>query len=263
MFVTANQLSLAYDEKGSGIPVLWVHGYPLNRTLWKPQLDGLADITRGLAIDLRGHGESQATSGVYTMDQLADDCAAFLDALDIHQQVVVAGLSMGGYVSMAFCRRHAGRLAGLILCATRAHADSPEGKQNRTDSAALAQQRGVAAAVAGLQTKLLAPGTYDLRPDLVDTVKAMTESTPLEGVVGDLLGMRERPDSLSTLATFERPALILHGAEDQIIPISAAEQMQSTLPNAGLEIIPQAGHLLNLEQPQAFNAAIRGFLAQF
>jgi 3-oxoadipate enol-lactonase len=263
MFAFVNQLSLAYDEKGSGIPLLWVHGYPLNKTLWAPQLEGLADITRGLAIDLRGHGESQATSGVYTMDLLADDCAAFLDVLGIHGPVILAGLSMGGYVSMAFCRRHADRLAGLILCATRLHADSPEGKQNRTDSAALAHQRGVPAAVSGLQTKLMAPDTYTRRPDLVKTVKAMTESTPLEGVIGDLLGMRERPDSLATLAAFERPTLILHGAEDQIIPISEAEEMQATLPDSRLEIIPEAGHLLNLEQPQAFNTAVRRFLMQF
>lgn len=263
MFAFVNQLSLAYNEKGSGIPLLWIHGYPLNKSLWTPQLDGLADITRGLAVDLRGHGESQATSDVYTMDLLADDCAAFLDVLDIHQPVVIAGLSMGGYVSMAFCRRHIGRMAGLILCATRPHADSPEGKQNRTDSVALAQQHGVPAVVSGLKTKLMAPDTYTRQPDLVDTVKAMTESTPLEGVVGDLLGMRERPDSLATLATFELPALILHGAEDQIIPVSEAEEMQAALTNSRLEIIPEAGHLLNLEQPQAFNSAVRKFLEQF
>jgi 3-oxoadipate enol-lactonase len=263
MFATVNQLSLAYDEQGSGVPVLWVHGYPLNKTMWKPQLEGLADVTRGLAIDLRGHGESQAAPGVYTMDLLADDCAAFLDVLGIHQPVILAGLSMGGYVCMAFCRRHADRLAGLILCATRAHADSAEGKQNRTNSAALAQERGVPATVSGLQNKLMAPLSYDRRPDLVEMVKTMTESTSLEGVVGDLLGMRDRPDSLSTLAAFEPPALVLHGADDQIIPVSEAEEMQATLPNARLTILPQAGHLLNLEQPQAFNAAVRNFLAQF
>jgi 3-oxoadipate enol-lactonase len=263
MFAVVNQLSLAYDVRGSGIPVLWVHGYPLNRTMWKPQLEGLADITRGLAIDLRGHGESQPSPGVYTMDLLADDIATFLDVLNIHQPVILAGLSMGGYVSMAFCRRHIDRLAGLILCATRAHADSPEGKQNRTNSAALAQERGVPAAVSGLQQKLMAPISYKIRPDLVEAVKSMTESTPLEGVVGDLLGMRERPDSLSTLAAFEKPTLILHGAEDQIIPIREAEEMQSTMPDAHLEIIPQAGHLLNLEQPQLFNTAVRNFLVQF
>ncbi len=109
----------------------------------------------------------------------------------------------------------------------------------------------------------MAPISYAHRPDLVDMVKAMTESTSLEGVVGDLLGMRERPDSLTTLAAFAQPALILHGAADQIIPVSEAQEMQATLPNAHLEILPQAGHLLNLEQPQAFNAAVRSFLAQF
>ena len=263
MYVTVNQLSLAYDDKGSGIPLLWVHGYPLNRTLWRPQLDGLADIARGLALDLRGHGESQSFSGAYPMDLLADDCAAFLDALEIRQPVVLAGLSMGGYACMAFCRRHADRLAGLILCATRARADSPDGKQNRTNSAALAQERGVPVAVTGLLNKLMAPITYRRRPDLVDRVKSMVEVTPLEGVVGDLLGMRARPDSLSTLAAFELPTLILHGAEDQIIPLSEAEEMQVTLPNAHLTIIPDAGHLLNLEQPHAFNVAVRRYLAQF
>ncbi len=263
MYVTVNQLSLAYDDKGSGIPVLWVHGYPLNRTLWKPQLDGLADIARGLSLDLRGHGESQGSSGVYSMDLLADDCAAFLDALEIHQPVVLAGLSMGGYVCMAFCRRHADRLAGLILCATRAHADSPEGKQNRTNGAALAQERGVPAAVSGLLNKLMAPVTYQRRPDLVDRVKSMMESTSLEGVVGDLLGMRSRPDSFSTLTAFKLPTLILHGAEDQIIPLSEAEDILASLPNAQLKVIPDAGHLLNLEQPHAFNVAVRRYLAQF
>ncbi|MEJ2599486.1 MAG: alpha/beta fold hydrolase [Anaerolineales bacterium] len=263
MFVTVDQLSLAYDEHGSGIPVLWVHGYPLNRTLWKPQLEGLADIAHGLALDLRGHGESQASTGAYSMDLLADDCATFLDALGIRRPVVLAGLSMGGYVCMAFCRRHIDRLAGIILCATRAHADSPEGKQNRTKSIDLAQERGVPAAVSGLLNKLMAPVTYGRRPTLVETVKAMTESTSLEGVVGDLLGMRQRPDSFSTLASFELPALILHGADDQIVPTAEAEQMHTTLPNSQLKIIPQAGHLLNLEQPQAFNTAVRGFLEQF
>lgn len=263
MFVTVDQLSLAYDEHGSGTPVLWVHGYPLNRTLWKPQLEGLADVSRGLALDLRGHGESQASSGAYNMDLLADDCVAFLDALSIRQPVVLAGLSMGGYVCMAFCRRHTDRLAGMILCATRAHADSPEGKQNRTKSIALAQERGVPAAVSGLLNKLMAPITYEQRPALVDSVKAITESTSLEGVVGDLLGMRQRPDSFSTLASFELPALILHGSDDQIIPPAEAEQMHATLPNSKLEIIMHAGHLLNLEQPQAFNTAVRGFLEQF
>src|SRR5438046_2535852 len=129
---------LAYDASGSGRPLLLVHGYPLSRKMWDQQLENLPDAARVIAPDLRGHGESDMPAETYTVDRLADDLAALLDELGLAEPVVVGGLSMGGYVALAFYRRHPARVAGLILAATRAGADSEAGKANRDKAMALA-----------------------------------------------------------------------------------------------------------------------------
>ena len=135
MRIILPSLSLAYSERGQGIPLLFIHGYPLNRHLWQPQLDSLADVARLIAIDLRGHNESPPEPGPYSMDFLAEDCLAFLDALNITQPIILCGL-WGGYVALAFYRKFASRVAGLILVATRASADSPEAKAGRENTIA-------------------------------------------------------------------------------------------------------------------------------
>lgn len=261
MQIQVNDFSLAYSEAGSGMGLLLVHGFPLNRRLWAPQLDGLADAARVLAPDLRGHGESQAVSGPYSMDSLADDLNAFLDALEVSGPVVVCGLSMGGYVALSFYRRYASRVAGLILAATRAGADSAEAKAKRDEMVALAGREGAAAVSRSMLPKMLAPQTYAERPVLVENVRLIMDDTSLDGVQGALLGMRDRVDSTGLLGELDRPVLILHGAEDQIIPVKEAEAMQAALPRARLEVLPAAGHLLNLEQPELFNDSVRSFLA--
>lgn len=260
MHINVNGLDLAYDDRGEGLPVLFIHGYPLNRRMWAPQVEGLAGAARALALDLRGHGESQVVPGPYWMDLLADDCAAFLDALEINRPVVVCGLSMGGYVAMAFYRQHAPRVAGLILAATRSGADTPEGRENRDKAIALAREKGPQAIAASMLPKMMAPQTYQEKSDLVASVRQMMAGLPVEAIEGDLVGMRERPDSAQTLAEVAVPVLILHGADDQIIPAKAARQEQESLHTAQIEIIPGAGHLLNLEQPERFNDAVRRFV---
>ena len=213
-----------------------------------------------LAIDLRGHGDSQATPGPYPMSLLADDCATFLDALGIQRPVVICGLSMGGYIAFAFYRQYASRVAGLVLAATRPGPDTPEGQANRDKSAALARQQGVSAIAEAMLPKLLSPGTYQDQPELVKQVRAIMETISLEGITGDLMGMKERPDSTPALSGIKVPTLVLHGADDQIIPLQEAERMRNAIPNARLQVLPEAGHLLNLEQPELFNQAIQGFI---
>jgi len=139
-------------------------------------------------------------------------------------------------------------------------ADSPEGKANRDKAMALAKEKGVSAVVESMLPKMLSPKTYPSRPELVARVKAMMESTSLDGVLGDLAGLRDRPDSTPTLATIDRPTLILHGADDQLIPVSEAEAMHAGIKGSQLKILPDAGHLLNMEQPEAFNEAVRQFV---
>ena len=260
--IKLHDFSMAYSENGEGRPLLFVHGYPLNRRMWQPQIDGLADMARVIAPDLRGHGDSQAVPGPYSMDLLADDLNALLDALHISQTVYLCGLSMGGYVAFAFYRRYAQRLAGLILAATRAAADSAQARASREQAAQTARQQGVAAIVEGMAAKMLSPQTAEQRPALAAQVKEIMLRTSLEGVLGDLEGMKERPDSTPTLSQITIPTLVIHGADDQIIPLAEAQAMQAAIPNAQMEVISGAGHLLNLEQAETFNAAVRGFVTR-
>ena len=260
MRIKIRDITMEHEDLGTRTPLLFIHGYPLNRHLWDEQVSELSDIARVLAPDLRGHGGSDAVPGSYSMDLHAEDCQAFLDALRVAQPVVLCGLSMGGYVAFAFYRKYPERVAGLLLAATRAGADSPEGKANRDKAMALAKEKGVSAVVESMLPKMLSPKTYQARPELVARVKAMMESTSPDGVLGDLAGLRDRPDSTPTLATIDRPTLILHGADDQLIPVSEAEAMHAGIKGSQLKILPDAGHLLNMEQPEAFNEAMRKFV---
>jgi pimeloyl-ACP methyl ester carboxylesterase len=261
MKVRMPDFTMAYEDLGSGRPVLFIHGYPLNRRMWGPQVSRLSSGARVLAPDLRGHGESEPAPGPYPMETLANDCYQLLEAVGERQPAVICGLSMGGYVTLAFYRLYPERVAGLILAATRAGADSAEGKANREKAAAQAQEHGVQAIVEAMLPKMLAPKTYETNPELVARVRGIMEMTSVEGVVGALLGMRDRPDSTPSLAGITVPTLILHGSDDQIIPFKEAEAMQAAIPNAKLRLLPDAGHLLNLEQPERFNQAVENYLA--
>ena len=253
-------LTMAYEANGSGRPLLWLHGFPLSRRIWQPQLEGLLDAAWMVAPDLRGHGETDASEGVYSMEQIADDAAALLEALGITQPVVVGGLSMGGYAALAFYRKYRQRVAGLILASTRAGADSAEGRAGREKSAANAREKGAGAIADAMLPKMFAPRTYANNPDLVHRLRHIMAGTSVPGLVGSLLGIRDRPDSTPLLAEIDRPVLVVHGAEDQLIPPSEAEAMHGALPDSRLELVPGAGHLVNMEQPASFNAAVRTFL---
>jgi len=263
MQVLWRDFTMVYEDRGRGQPVLLIHGYPLNRTLWEPQIEELAAPVRLIAPDLRGHGKSDPVPGPYSMDLLADDCHALLETMKVTQPVIVAGLSMGGYVAFAFYRKYAARVAGLVLAATRPGPDSPEGQANRDKSAALAREKGVDAVVEAMLPKMLSPKSYEAKPEVVARARRIMATASLEGVVGALMGMKERPDSTPTLSQIDKPTLILHGADDQLIPPKEAEAMQAAIKNSTLKILPEAGHLLNLEQPELFNQALRDFLRAF
>lgn len=266
MKIRVNHFHIAFDQSGNGIPLLLIHGYPLNRTLWQSQLSGLRDIAHMIIPDLRGHGESETDSlsekesPIFTMEQLADDCIALLDYLNISEPIVVGGLSMGGYVTFAFYRKYPTRVAGLILAATRAGEDTPEGKANRDKAAELARQSGSSAIAESMLSKMLSPKTMESNPALVSRVLEMMKNTSVSGIIGALMGMKIRQDATPLLPKIDKPVLVLHGADDQIITLKESQQMAAAIPHAHLEIIPNAGHLLPLEQPELTNKAIREFL---
>ena len=253
---------MAFQDSCDRPALLLIHGFPLSSQMWEPQLDDLAEFVRVIAPDLRGHGQSDSVPGPYTIAQLADDCADLLGHLNVATPFVVCGLSMGGYIALEFYRRYPEHVAGLILAATRAGADSPEGKAGRDKAAELAKNEGATAVSAGMLPKMLASSTYEDDEELVEYVEDVMSSASLNGVVGALAAMRDRVDSTPTLGDIAVPVLILHGADDQLIPVAEAEAMFKAIPNAELVVIPDAGHLPNLEQPDIFNDAVIDFLEE-
>ena len=261
MRIKLQDANIFVEDLGSGVPLLLIHGFPLNREMWRPQIETLSTTARVIALDLRGHGQSPPTVGPYSMDLLADDCAGVLEALKVDQPVVVCGLSMGGYVSFAFFRRHSEKVAGLILASTRAGADSVEAKINRDKAAQLTEKNGTQSVIDSMLPIIMAPQTYREKPELVSQVAGIMEKTSTSGMVSALKGMKTRPDSTPTLGQIKVPTLIIHGADDQIIPLSDSEAMHTAIPDSRLEVISDAGHLPNLEQAQLFNRAVERFLS--
>ena len=258
MIAPVNGIALAYDDVGSGLPIVFLHAFPLDRSMWAPQVGALVRQGRCIAPDLRGLG---ATTGAppYTMDQYADDVAALLDVLDAGPAVVV-GLSMGGYVAFALWRRHRGRVRALVLADTRAGADTDEGRGKRRRLIEVARARG-SATIAEMQiATMVGETTRARRPDVVETLRAMMAAAPVDGIVGALEAMLARPDSASTLATIDVPALIVVGDEDALTPPAEARAMHERIRGSRLEVIAGAGHISNLEQPSAFNHVVTEFV---
>lgn len=255
-----NGITLAYNDQGTGLPIVFLHAFPLNRTMWAEQVKALSSQFRAITIDLRGHGESDAPLWHYTLDQAADDVIELLDHLSIRQAVFV-GLSMGGYVLFALYRKYADRVQGLVLADTRAQADTAEGKEARFQMAQIAYKNGPSAIADIMLPKLLSPATIQTRPELVRRVRTMIEGTQVSGIAGDLMALAERPDSIALLNQITCPTQIVVGEQDLATPPSDAKLMADRIPDARLTIIPGAAHLSNMEQPGLFNETIRSVVS--
>ena len=251
---------LEYDLKGTGIPLLFIHGYPLSRKIWLPQLTGLSDKVKVISVDLRGHGESFPFEGAYSMDLLADDCKRLLDEIGVQSPILVCGLSMGGYVTMALYRKFPGLIKGMILTSTKPGPDSAEGKANRDIAIKDAYEHGAKYIADNMLQKIVSPITFSTEPDLLNNIHAIMAGTSVRGIVGALQGMKERPDSTTILSQAKRPVLIIHGEDDRLIPVKDAELMHQHIPNSQYVVIPNAGHLPNLEQPDRFNQVLLDFI---
>jgi 3-oxoadipate enol-lactonase len=194
------------------------------------------------------------------MELMAEDCYHLINDIGIKPPIIVCGLSMGGYVTFALYRLYPQLFGGLILTSTRAAPDSAEGKTNREAGIKNVLEHGVPYIVDGMFTKLVSPKTIKNKPDLVSSIREIMLETSVNGVVGALQGMRDRIDSTPLLPHITCPTLIIHGEDDQLIPVKEAEVMEQSIPNSQLIILPEAGHLANMEQPDKFNQALVAFL---
>lgn len=261
MIANLDRIKLGYDDVGRGKepPVLFLHGFPHNRGLWAAQLAALGSHTRCISVDLRGFGES-SVAPPYSMDQYADDVAAFMDKLQI-DQATLCGLSMGGYVGFAMWRRHPQRIRALVLADTKAGADSDEAREKRRAMAQLARERGASAVADALITSMVGQHTRETSPQIVDSVYRMLSSANVAGIVGALEALRERPDSAATLSTIDVLTLIVVGEDDVLTPVADAEAMHRAIYGSRLQVLAGAGHVSNVERPAAFNRILSEFLA--
>jgi pimeloyl-ACP methyl ester carboxylesterase len=254
-----DDISLAYTDTGVGRPIVLIHGYPFNRSLWNEQVAALSNSYRIIVPDLRGFGESDASIGPATMNRMAEDVAYLLDHLEI-PRAVIGGLSMGGYVTLAFYKQFPSRVRGLVLADTRAQADTEEAKQTRAQQAEKALSEGMAGIADAMLPKLLTPETVSKRPEIVKRVRDMMLKTKPEGAAAALLGMAEREDQTELLSRITAKTLIIVGAEDVITPVADSEKMHIAIAGSRLVVLESAGHVSNLERTGEFNDALMDFL---
>lgn len=253
---------LAWLQAGQGDPVVLLHAFPLSAEMWQPQLDAVPHGRRLIVPDLRGFGESAGPPAM-TVDDHAEDILALLRHLNV-ERAAIGGLSIGGYITFALYRRAAQRFRAVILADTRADADTAEARAGREQMQASVRAKGAAVAAEAMLAKLLRPRALT-DPGLASTRDRVTElilrSQP-DGIVDALDTLKSRPDSTSTLDLITVPTLIVVGADDQATPPPLSDAMQARIRAAAVTkvVIPDAGHLSNLEQPGAFNAALWTFL---
>jgi 3-oxoadipate enol-lactonase len=257
--INSGDAEIFYQVLGAGPPVVLLHPFPVHHEFWLPVAQTLQGRYRLILPDLRGHGASGIGEGPATMEKHAADIAAVLDDAGVGRAAFV-GVSIGGYILFEFLRRHANRFEALVLCNTKAQADTPEARAVRLQAAADILERGSEPFLQSMLPKLMGKSTHVARPDLVQAALRMMRTMSAEDLARVQRGMAARPDSIATLALIRTPALILAGEEDGLIGIGEAEVMQKNISGGILKIIARAGHYAPWEQPAEVGKLLRQFL---
>lgn len=253
-------MHLAYSEKGTADspPILFLHAFPINRQMWRHQLDGLSDEFHVIAPDLPGFGQSPLLKEAPTIDAYAKSVINLLDRLDI-ERAIFGGCSMGGYILFQIYKEFSNRVSGFIFCDTKAAADTEEAKQNRYAIIKTVQEEGLRPLMESMGPKLVCPSTQDKRKDLYENIKEVILAQPVEGIVHSQEAMANRQDYHETAKSITVPTLLLFGNEDVFTPPDSGRMLQACIPGSQLEIILNAGHLSPLEQPVIVNEHILRF----
>jgi len=263
-FIPLPDTSLAVHTRGSGIPLVLLHGFPLDHSMWDGQ-EPLAESLRLIVPDQRGFGRSHG-AGPASIAQLADDCVALLDALHVREPAVICGLSVGGYAAEHIAARHPDRVRALILVDTKLEADTPEARASREDLAERVARVGqeilADAMIPNLLAKSDAARKSPRRGEIEAGLRRTIMATPISTIVAALGALGGRPDMVEPMRRVTVPTLLVVGAEDTITPPECLERAEAVFPHARLLIVPRAGHMTPLEEPATFNAAVLAFLRE-
>jgi 3-oxoadipate enol-lactonase len=253
---------IAWLEAGVGWPVVLLHAFPLHAGMWRPQLARVPDGWRFIAPDFPGFGRSElegrprTNGGSFTLDAYATAIGDLMDGLELAEAVIV-GLSMGGYVAFALNRQVPARFSGLVLADTRSQADTPAGRKARAELRELLAHSGPTAVAGRMLPQLL---SADAAPAVVAHVRAMIDGADPAAIDAAIAAMMDRADSTADLPHISCATLVLVGEQDAITPVADADAMQRAIPRAVLTVVPAAGHLSNLEQPERFSRVLADFL---
>jgi len=259
--IVINNLTASYsDHEPDDAPVIiFIHGFPLNKSMWNMQVEALKDNYRVIAYDIRGHGNSDPGIDDFFIELFVHDLLRFMEKLRI-QKSILCGLSLGGYIALNAVLKYPDRFDGLILNDTQCIADTPEIKENRCTAIIRIKEKGVEQYADESIKKLFSPESFIKKKNAIAEVKEMIINTPKQTLCNTLHALAERKETCTRLQEINIPVLIMVGKEDKITPIAAAQQMHEKLSNSKLEIIQHAGHLSNLENPIAFNTHLVKFL---
>jgi 3-oxoadipate enol-lactonase len=262
--VPLRDTSLAVHTRGSGLPLLLLHAFPLDHSMWSGQ-EPLAEQVRLIVPDQRGFGRSGGALPE-SIAQLADDCVALLDGLHVSEPAVVCGISMGGYVAQHVAARHPDRVRGLILVDTRLEADTPEARAGRRDLAERVERVGqeilADAMIPNLLAKSDAARKSPRRSGIEASLRRTIHATPIPTIVASLAALGGRPDMTEPMRHVSVPTLLVVGDEDAITPPECMQRAERIFPDPRLLIVPKCGHMTPLESPDVFNAAVAEFLRE-
>jgi 3-oxoadipate enol-lactonase len=259
--VAVNGFKLSYDDVGDGnLPIIFLHGFPFDKTMWQGQLDYLKDSYRLIACDIRGFGKSADESSPLRIDLFADDLVAFMDTLNI-DKAIICGLSMGGFIALNAHQRFPARFAGLVLCDTQCIADTPEVKEKRYKTIEEIERNGATEFNEGFIKNVFHKESLVNKRELVEQVSQVVFSNSQQIIQHGLVALAERTETCTTLGAVSVPTLILCGREDAVTPLIQSEYLHQHIKWSVLTIIDNAGHVSNLEQPLEFNTSLRDFLS--
>ena len=252
--------NLFYVDEGHGPPLVFVHGFPLDHTMWRHQIAEFRGTHRVLAVDLPGFGKSTVPRAELSLIGLADQVAEFLDQIGVTEPVTLCGLSMGGSIAIQFALRHPGKLSGLILCDCRAAADAPEAQKMRHELAGRVLKEGPEFVAQAMPARLFAPATLKLQPEVVQSIQSVIRATTPTSVAGGSRALADREDVVARLGDIAAPTLVIVGQEDVISTVQEMRQIAELIPHAQLVEIPGAGHMAPLEAPQVVNSEMRSWM---
>ncbi len=259
--INVDDVTICYDDFGKGIiPVIFIHGFPFDKSSWQTQMDFLKKNHRVIAYDIRGFGKSTAGKEKQSIDLFADDLVKFMDALEI-DKVIVCGLSMGGYILLNAVNRYPEKFKAIILCDTQCIADTPEVKEKRNQTISHIMASGLKDFTDGFVKNIFCSETLETKKETVEKIKNLILSTSPVTITGTLSALAQRWETCSLLNEISVPALIICGKEDKVTPLAQSEFLLQNITHATLHIIDKAGHMSNLEQPDEFNQHINNFIS--